>query len=341
MKKRHLAKRRLRFEALEARLTMSATAALHLPVAIPAPPVAAAPSPAALLSSEKAVLAFLSSEKAASPVAGTTPKIVNAHDDASWAGVEVNDPGTNFQEEVGGDAAQAVQAYWYVPLVVPTGSGYALASNWVGLGGGFLSVGPAPNYAPSNLVQLGTEEQEYNGIANYAAWWEVAGGPKDTGGQMPTALWISPGDQMFAQVTPLGNHNYSLQMTDLTKQILVGVLNQVYGLHLPPAIYTFSTRVTGETGVVTPGTTHTSAEMITVEAPNFAAQPLPYLTPVVAYAYVQTNPSTWTAFGGLPGYLVDDIISNDPNNSLGTRTLTVGSPTPGLAVIVTIFIDAT
>jgi hypothetical protein len=338
MKKRHLVKRRLRFEALEARLTMSATVTLHLPVAIPAAPVAAAPSPAALLSSEKAALAFLSSEKAASPVAGKTPKFVDTNDDASWAGVEVDDLGTNINPESGGDAAQAVKATWNVPTIVPTLLSYEIVSNWVGIGGGHLSL--SPSYVPSNLVQIGTYEQTYNGIPNYAAFWEVYGGHADTGGSMPLPMWISPGDQISAQVTPLGNHSYSLQITDVSKQILVTVLNQVYGLHLPPAIYTFSTTVTGETGVVTPGTSVTSAEMITAEAPNFAQYPLPSFGVVTAQAWVQTSPSTWTAFGGLPGYLVDDIISSDPNNTLGTRTFTIGVPVPGFAYIFTAFIDS-
>ncbi len=339
MKKRYLAKRRLRFEDLEARLTMSATAAVHLPVAIPAQPVAAVPSGAALLSSEKAALAFLSSEKAASPVAGKTPKIVNNYEDAGWAGVEVDDLRTNYNPESGGDAAQAVQATWNVPTIVPTLLSYEIVSNWVGIGGGHLSLSPSD--VPGNLVQIGTYEQTYNGMPNYAAFWEVVGGHADTGASLTIgAMWISPGDQMSTQVTPTGSQSYSLQITDVSKQILVAVLNQVYRLNLPSALYTFSTSVKNENGVVAPGATVTSAEMITAEAPNFAQYPLPDFGAVIANAYLQTNPSTWTPFGSVNGYLVDDIISSDPNNTLGTRTFTVGFPNSGLALIVTIFIDS-
>ena len=339
MKKRHLAKRPLRFEALEARLNDvrhggPATACGH-----PSATGCRCAVPAALLSSEKAALAFLSSEKAASPVAGKPQSSsTTTTTRGCWAGVEVDDL-ANSQEGSAGDAAQAVQATWNVPTIVPTTLSYEIVSNWVGIGGGHLSLS---DEVPSNLVQIGTYEQTYNAIPNYAAFWEVYGVSAYTGGSMTIgAMWISPGDQISAQVTPLGSHMYSLQITDVTKQILTGVLNQVYHNNLPAALYTFSTTLSGVTGVVVAPRRLPAPETITAEAPNFAQYPLPYFVPVVAQAYVQTNPSFWAAFGGLPGYLVDDIISNDPNNtSFGTRTYTLGFPIPGYAYIITIFIDS-
>jgi len=295
--------------------------ALHLPVPIPAQPLAAAPSAAVLLS-----------EEAASEVVGTTHKTLNTVG-PGWAGVEVYDTGTNFQEEVGGDATQAVRATWTVPYAVPNGyQGYAIATNWVGIGGGYLSVGPAPSYAPSNLVQIGTQEQEYNGRINYSAWYEVVGGPKDTGGPVPIPVFISPGDQMLAQITPLGKSTYNLELVDLTKLSYGGifVLTSFY-----------FTTVAGETGVVTPGATRTSAEMVTIEAPNLGQYALPLLTPVIANAYLSTSANTFVAFGGVPGFEIDDIISNDPTNTLGKRTLTLASPTPGDSYIFTLWLDAT
>ena len=54
MQQRHLAKRRLRFEGLEARLTLSAIPAAHVPIAVPGHSVAAVPTLAAALSSTTA-----------------------------------------------------------------------------------------------------------------------------------------------------------------------------------------------------------------------------------------------------------------------------------------------
>ena len=83
MKKRHLAKRRLRFEGLEARLTMSAIPALNVHAAIPVQPAAAAP----------AVVAPVSSTQAARAAAVTTHGKVNGLS-PNWSGVEVNDTAT-------------------------------------------------------------------------------------------------------------------------------------------------------------------------------------------------------------------------------------------------------
>jgi hypothetical protein len=327
MKKRHLAKRRLRFESLEARLTMSAAAALNVAAAIPVQPVGAA----------AAVVSPLSSAQAAIAVAGATSGKVNEIVYHNWSGVEVYDKASGS----GGDATQAIQAEWTVPYVASTL--YAgTASNWVGVGGGKLSRGTGTT--DSNLVQLGTQESYYpaTGIT-YIAWWEVVGGPEDTVHEVLIPLMnIHPGDQMYAEVDPLGGGNYRLSMTDISDLLRPGPGSSGA---------TFVHTVLGETGVAISGANYngyTDAEVITIEATTVGGliSPLPQLTPVyvsqayltaAAYANSATG-NTWIPIGSAYGFTTADILSSNPLNPFGLREKTFAYP--GLATFYAVWLSS-
>jgi hypothetical protein len=343
MKKRHLAKRPLRFEGLEARLAMSAAAALNIPLAVPAIPAAAAP----------AVTAPLSSGQAALDAAGATAGKVNDLKSHNWSGVEVYD-----QANAAGDATQAIQAEWTVPYVVPVTYNavivYHTASNWVGLGGGYLSRNGG--LTDSNLVQLGTQGVDSPaGQATYSAWWEVVGGPETTNASPANPLGyetaiplmnIHPGDLMYAEVDPLGpvpgspSGNYRLSMTDLSDLLRPGPAS---------AGATFVHTVLGETGVALAGAAYTGAEVIAIEATtvNGIYSPLPQLTPVyvsqaclTAAAYVNSaTANTWIPIGSAYGLTVEDIMSGNPLNPFGLEDKTYAYP--GLASIVTVWLSST
>ena len=311
MKKRQRAKRPLRFEALEARLTMSATAALHLPAAIPAQLPGVTPATLAELSSE---LAARSSPKAANPSAGTTPKISFNLDSPNWAGVEVDDAATNSQEGSAGDAAQAVQATWNVPTIVPSLMSYEVVGNWVGLGGGRLSLSPSQQVL-SNLVQIGTYEDTDNGVSQYFAFWEVVGGPADTGGPKTICpMVINAGDQISGRSRRWAAMSTACKSPTRRSRSWPCCSALVYHYQLPrfrPVLHHGDRR----NGRRVPAASVTSAEMITAEALGNVPNPIPNFGYVDAQAWVQTSPTTLVAFGGMPGYTVEDIASNDPSNT--------------------------
>ncbi len=328
MKKRHLTKRRLRFEGLEPRLTMSAAAGLNVAAAIPVQPPAAAPG----------LVAPLSNAQAASAVTGATSGKAGGLLYHNWSGVEVYDKAS----AAGGDATQAIQADWTVPYVASTlyaGS----AANWVGVGGGFLSRGTGST--DSNLVQLGTDEAvSAAGTISYYAWWEVVGGPDDTVHEVVIPLMnIHPGDRMYAEVDPLGGGDYRLSMTDISDLLLPGPGSSGA---------TFVHEVLGETGVAIAGphyNGYTDAEVITIEAVTVggAISPLPWLTPVyvsqaylTAAAYVDAAAgNTWIPLTSAYGFETANILSSNPSNPLGLRDMTYGYA--GLASFYTVWFSST
>jgi len=337
MKKSHLAKRRLRFEGLEARLTLSAVAGPNAAAAIPVRP--------------PAVTAPLSGAQAAIDAGNATSGPVTNPLGKHWAGVEVYDAA----DAPGGNAMQAIQATWIVPRVTNDTTYTGVAANWVGIGGGYLS--RYGGTTESNLVQLGTQETVVPNVVNpqgahpvdYTAWWEVAGGPDTTNPTIqnplgfetpiPTMI-IHPGDLMHAEVAPLpGVGNFRLSMTDLSDLARPGA---------SAAGATFVKYLSGETGVVLAGDPRTSAEVVTIEAVlvNGVASPLPQLSPVFAsqalLAGVCANiplPNLWMPIGSAPGFEIDDIISTNPSNPLGQSTETFAFP--GLATITTFWISST
>ena len=219
------------------------------------------------------MVAPLSGQQAARQAAATTNGKVNDLN-GNWAGVEVNDAGTNLTE-AGGDATQGITAEWIVPTIV-SHKYSGTASNWVGIGGGSLG---------GNLVQLGTQEQCVSlpspfgslsfGLIFYSAWWEVVGGPDTTnashanpqGTETLISMAIHPGNLMQAEVDPapwIGPSTYLLSMVDMSTNA------------------SFVQLLKGETGVVAAGRKNTTAEVISIEATtvNGAISALPQLSPV-------------------------------------------------------------
>ncbi len=294
MKKRYPAKRRLRLESLEQRLTLSAMPALpalHLPAAAAAHMAAMSPT------------VITPSVAQAIRQAAPANKIVCGLN-GNWAGAEVSNPAS----AIGGDATQHIQAEWIVPKVAS--KKYAgTTSNWIGLGGGLLSNG-------GNLIQLGTQETvSANGQISYSAWWEIVGGPDNTGPEVPIySMIVKPGDHMFAEIDPFAgiSGGYGMEMVDMTALGRSGPAK---------AGSVFWVYMTGETGVVAPGQSSTSTEVIPIEATTVNGQisSLPQLTKVqFTQSYVTSN-NTWIPFGQAAGSEIDDIASN---NKYGQRTLT-------------------
>jgi hypothetical protein len=80
----------------------------------------------------------------------------------------------------------SVTGTWAVPAVSPsTTPTYSAA--WVGIDG----------HTGSNLIQVGTEQDYYDGEAHYSAWWEIL----PAAGQEIATLVVHPGDRMSATIT--------------------------------------------------------------------------------------------------------------------------------------------
>jgi hypothetical protein len=107
-----------------------------------------------------------------------------AQQSCNWAGYVKTGPAQSFTGASG---------TWIVPAV-SCGSEDSASSSWIGVGGGTTQ--------DPTLVQAGTEQDCFNGVPSYDAWWELipapstsASGPIDTG-QFP----VGPGDQISASV---------------------------------------------------------------------------------------------------------------------------------------------
>ncbi len=95
-------------------------------------------------------------------------------------------------------AVTAVSGTWVVPAA--TGAGTAYSSDWVGIDG----------FNSSNVEQIGTDSDVYNGTPQYYAWYEM----------YPTAsveipLAIHAGDTVTASVT-YGPAGFTLSLADVT-----------------------------------------------------------------------------------------------------------------------------
>jgi hypothetical protein len=82
-----------------------------------------------------------------------------------------------------------ITASWVVPAVRATAAP-TYSSSWIGIDG----------FTNASLIQTGTEQDYYGGVAHYSAWWEVL--PAD--GVTITALAIHPGDRMTATISKTG-----------------------------------------------------------------------------------------------------------------------------------------
>lgn len=110
--------------------------------------------------------------------------ITNDYQSVNWSG---------YQDS---NTAEYVQAGWTVPSVSEpprfhkySHEGY-FASIWSGIGGGFGAAAGDP------LIQSGTEQTVPmdGGPSEYTFWYEIVGGPSDTGQEMDISYGVQPGD---------------------------------------------------------------------------------------------------------------------------------------------------
>jgi hypothetical protein len=117
---------------------------------------------------------------------------------ADWSGYAVSTSLKNPQPSV-----TEVSGTWTVPSIMAT-PGYTSSASWVGVGGQF----------DPTLIQVGTEHDAMNGVANYTAWYELLpSSPKYLN------LNISPGDTITASIRlmdPVTN-TWSIDIKDATR----------------------------------------------------------------------------------------------------------------------------
>ena len=94
---------------------------------------------------------------------------------------------------------RSVSGQWTVPRVVPT-SRPTFSALWVGIDG----------VANTSLIQAGTEQDFYRGVAHYSAWWEVLPAPAVT----IRSLAVRPGDRMTARIARVGTDRWRITISD-------------------------------------------------------------------------------------------------------------------------------
>lgn len=116
----------------------------------------------------------------------------------NWAGYVAASDLQNPQPVVIG-----VSGSWVVPSITDIGTD-AFSAIWVGIGGEF----------DQTLIQVGTEQDSINGIAQYSVWYELL--PNDS--ITIDTLVISPGDQIEASINLIGSYTnqWSISITDVT-----------------------------------------------------------------------------------------------------------------------------
>jgi hypothetical protein len=125
--------------------------------------------------------------------------IPDSHTIASvgWAGYIV---ASSFNEQ---KDVVSVSGSWTVPTVnAASGGGYSSA--WIGIGG----------QEDKTLIQVGTEQNVYNGDGSYGVWYEMLPA-------LSTRIEnfnVSPGDVMSAKITLVNpnSEQWNIQITDLT-----------------------------------------------------------------------------------------------------------------------------
>jgi hypothetical protein len=135
---------------------------------------------------------------ASSAVASTVSAAPVVANDSNWAGYIVASDLQNPQAVV-----TDVSASWVVPEVAPAPQN-TFSAVWIGVGGFF----------DSSLIQVGTEQDWYNGAADYSAWFELLPQASTT----IDALAVSPGDQMSASISLVSpsTNGWSVVITDVT-----------------------------------------------------------------------------------------------------------------------------
>jgi large repetitive protein len=204
MSRKSLAKRKLRFEAMEGRLLLSAsTKLLSLPNA--ADPAHAKTASSSLVYGPTAPSHSASSSKSAAT--STTS--------SNWAGYAVETSLTSPSA----DAVSSVSGTWQVPAVASSGRGAAYTAVWVGIDG----------YSSSTVEQIGTESEIVNGRTVYYAWYEMYPDAMVT----LDSVKINPGDTVSASVeyVTTGEHTgtFELTLTDATTNTSATVYQSAAG----------------------------------------------------------------------------------------------------------------
>ncbi len=109
----------------------------------------------------------------------------------NWSGYAIQTPD---------DAVSQVHGSWIVPTVTCSG-GAENSSVWLGIGG----------YHSNTIEQLGTEQDCRGKTAHYFAWYEMY--PADVA---TLSLPVHGGDQIQANITYVGNHQFALELTNLS-----------------------------------------------------------------------------------------------------------------------------
>jgi hypothetical protein len=112
---------------------------------------------------------------------------------SNWAGYAVS--GSDFQDVV---------ATWQVPTVQAGDASHpgTYSAVWVGIDGD----------TSSSVEQCGTEQDYVNGVAQYAAWFEIY--PSQFNVTLdPTVYPVAPGDFITAEVKYQGNDQFFLSLT--------------------------------------------------------------------------------------------------------------------------------
>jgi hypothetical protein len=145
------------------------------------------------------VLMLLAALSALSLLEATFNMIPDSHTIASvgWAGYIVASS-FNGQKDI-----VSVSGTWTVPAVnAASGDGYS--SSWIGIGG----------QEDKTLIQVGTEQNVYNGDGSYGAWYELLPA-------LSTRIDnfnVSPGDRMSAAIALVNSdiELWNIQISDLT-----------------------------------------------------------------------------------------------------------------------------
>jgi hypothetical protein len=114
-----------------------------------------------------------------------------------WAGYAVVTDLNSPQKH----AITDVKGSWIVPTVTGSVTLNTYSSCWIGIDG----------YSSNTVEQIGTDSHVINGIAEYAAWYEMF--PKSP---VYLNMNINAGDTISAEVNFLGNGRYRLSITDVT-----------------------------------------------------------------------------------------------------------------------------
>jgi hypothetical protein len=132
---------------------------------------------------------------AAGPAASAAPSIVNpprvpvqppGHNGQSGGGVTNTWAASNWSGYAETGTFTGVTGTWTVPSVAASSSA-TYSSAWIGVDG----------FNNSSLIQTGTEEDFYNGVAHYNAWWEILPAAETA---LPTNYVVAGGDRMKASI---------------------------------------------------------------------------------------------------------------------------------------------